>query len=75
MGETGGTTLQVNGKWRVSPVTGLALTPSMPTAEFAQSITGLQSVLTYYIELLGTWSASNVGATTTVQQMFFWGLN
>ena len=75
-GETGGTTLQVNGNWRVSPAaTGSALSTAMPTAEFAQSITGLQSVLTYYIELLGTWSASNVGATTTVQQMFFWGLN
>jgi hypothetical protein len=28
-----------------------------------------------YIELFGTWSASAAGNTTTLQQMFLWGLN
>jgi len=28
-----------------------------------------------YVELFGTWSASNAANTTTVQQIFLWGLN
>jgi len=28
-----------------------------------------------YVELFGTWSASSASNTTTVQQMFLWGLN
>jgi hypothetical protein len=75
-GETGGTTFQVNGNWRISTVAaGGAANASMLAAEFAQTVTGLQSALTYYVELAGTWSASASGNTTTLQQEFFWGLN
>lgn len=75
-GETGGTTFQVNGRWAMTTVASAgAANANMLTAKFAQSVTGLQEALTYYVELAGTWSASNVGATTTLQQEFFWGLN
>lgn len=76
VGETGGLTIQVNGTWRLSLVaSGAAAAATALVAEFTQNITGLQSALTYYIELLATQSVSNAGATSTVQQMFFWGLN
>lgn len=75
-GETGGTTFQVNGTWRETTVaSGGAANAASVVAMFAQSVTGLQSALTYYVELAGTWSASASGNTTTLQQEFFWGLN
>lgn len=75
-GETGGMTLQVNGNWRLTTAAnGGAANATSVLAAFSANITGLQSALTYYIELLGTWSASAAGNTTTLQQMFFWGLN
>lgn len=75
-GESGGTTLQVNGVWRETTVASAgAANATSVLAEFAQSVTGLQAALTYYVELAGTWSASAAGNTTTLQQEFFWGLN
>jgi hypothetical protein len=72
--ETGGTTFQVNGNWSLLPAAvGGALSTAMQQTKFGYTVTGLLSSTTYYIELCATWSAT--GATTTVQQLFFWGLN
>jgi hypothetical protein len=76
-GETGGTTFQVNGVWDQSLVaTGGALQSAAQWKnQFASNVTGLSSGVTNYVELVGTWSASAAGNTTTLQQMFLWGLN
>ena len=79
-GETAGMTLQVNGKWtQTTTATGGALTSSASAgwapAMFDSSLTGLTPATTYYVELFGTWSNSSSSATTTLQQMFLWGLN
>ncbi|SRR5258707_3299370 len=77
VGLSGGTTVQVNGKYQQSTVaTGGALQSASPwTAMFAGSLTGLLASNQYFVELLGTWSASAAGNTTTIQQMFLFGLN
>ncbi len=79
-GDLAGLTLQMNGKWTQSSVaSGGALTATTVSgfdgAVFASNLTGLTPATTYFIELLGTWSASAAGNTTTLQQMFLWGLN
>jgi hypothetical protein len=75
-GETAGMTLQVNGKWtQASVATGGALNSTGWGASFAGSLTGLTPATTYFVELFGTWSASAAGNTTTLQQMFLFGLN
>jgi hypothetical protein len=76
VGQTGGMTLQVDGRW-VNEVTASAAAPAasaLCTAVTA-SITGLQSSLAYSLELLGTWSASSASNTTTLNQEFLWGPN
>jgi hypothetical protein len=75
-GETAGMTLAVNGSWDQSILaTGGAPSTAPFRAQFAASLTGLTPATTYYVELFGTWSASAAGNTTTLQQMFLWGLN
>jgi hypothetical protein len=75
-GETAGMTLQVNGKWtQASVATGGALNATGLGASFAGSLTGLTPATPYFAELFGTWSASAAGNTTTLQQMFLFGLN
>ncbi len=75
-GEVAGMTWQLNGEWHQSILaTGGALSSAGWTEQFAATWTGLTPATTYYPELLGTWSASAAGNTTTVQQMFLWGLN
>jgi hypothetical protein len=75
-GDTGGMTLQVNGEWQQASVaTGGALNATGWGAEFAGSLTALTPATTYFVELFGTWSASAAGNTTTLQQMFLFGLN
>ena len=39
------------------------------------TIASLDPRVQQYVELFGTWSVSNASNTTTVQQMFLWGLN
>jgi len=76
VGQTGGMTLQVDGRW-VNEQTASAAAPAataLCTAVTA-SITGLQSSLAYSLELLGTWSASSASNTTTLNQEFLLGLN
>lgn len=71
-------TLQVNGRWVMegSASGGAAVATGLATS-FSGSISGatMDPRVTNYIELFGTWSASASGNTTTLQQMFLWGLN
>lgn len=71
-------TLQVNGTWVMegSASGGAAVATALRTA-FAGSISGatMDPRVDNYIELFGTWSASAAGNTTTLNQMFLFGLN
>ena len=42
---------------------------------FTGTHTGIDPRVVNYVEVFGTWNASAAGNTTTVQQMFLWGLN
>lgn len=75
-GESSGMTLQVNGQWGQATVaSGGAGNASGIAGQCATSLTGLTPATTYYVELFGTWGTSNVLNTTTIQQMFLFGLN
>lgn len=76
VGQTGGLTLQLDGRY-VNEATASAAAPAATAlcAAFTASITGLQGSLSYALELLGTWSASSASNTTTLNQMFLFGLN
>lgn len=69
-------TFQVNGTWRVESVAsgGVPSTAAQSSA-FTGTHAGINPTVDNFIELFGTWSASAAGNTTTVQQMFLWGLN
>lgn len=76
VGQTGGMTLQCDGRWNQSA--GASATVPVATglaSSFSASVTGLQGGLAYSLELLGTWSASSASNTTTLNQMFLLGLN
>jgi hypothetical protein len=69
-------TLQVNGTWREENVaSGGIPTAGALASGVSASITAIDPRVTEFLELFGTWSASAAGNTTTVQQMFLWGLN
>lgn len=69
-------TYQVNGKWRVESVaSGGVPTTSAQAVGFTGTHASIDPRVINYVELFGTWSASAAGNTTTVQQMFLWGLN
>jgi hypothetical protein len=69
-------TYQINGIWRVESVaSGGVPTTGAQSSGFSGSIASLDPRVTQYVELFGTWSASASGNTTTVQQLFLWGLN
>lgn len=76
VGQSGGMTLQVDGRW-TNEATASAAAPAATglSSSFTASITGLQGQLAYALELLGTWSASSASNTTTLNQMFVLGLN
>jgi len=76
VGQTGGMTLQIDGRWEQ----GVAATATAPSASnlstmMTASVTGLQGGLAYALELAATWSASSASNTTTINQMFLLGLN
>lgn len=76
VGETGGMTLQVNGRWEMEAVaSGGAGSASRLGTGFRASVTGLLVTTTYYLELFGTWSASSASNTTTLDQLLLFGLN
>lgn len=69
-------TYQVNGTWRVESVaSGGVPTTSAQCSGFTGTHAGVDPRVANYVEVFGTWSASAAGNTTTVQQMFLWGLN
>ena len=69
-------TYQVNGSIRYQSVaSGGAPTTTAQEAGFTGTHTGVDPRVINYVELFGTWSASNAANTTTVQQIFLWGLN
>jgi hypothetical protein len=70
-----GTTLQINGDFRQSVVATGTLSTAPQNVKFQTSLTSKDNTVPYYVELFGTWSASASGNTTTVQQMFLFGLN
>ena len=68
-------TYQVNGTWRVESVaSGGVPTTAAQCSGFAGTQTCDPRVINY-VELFGTWSASAAGNTTSVQNMYLWGLN
>lgn len=69
-------TYQVNGTWRVESVaSGGVPTTSAQCGAFTGTHASIDPRVINYVEVFGTWSASAAGNTTTVQQMFLWGLN
>lgn len=69
-------TYQVNGTWRVESVaSGGVPSTAAQCSGFSGTHAGVDPRVDLYVELFGTWSASAAGNTTTVQQMFLWGLN
>ena len=70
-----GLTLQCNGKWRQSVVATATFGTANTEAMFNTSLTGLNSEAQAAIELWSTCSASNAGATITVELFDVFGLN
>ena len=70
-----GLTLQVNGEYRQSVVASGTLSTAPQSVMFQTALTGINAESLAYIELWGTWSASNSLNTTTVNQMQLFGLN
>lgn len=68
--------LQVNGHWTQSATaSGAALGTAGLRSDFQGLLTSLDPRVQLYFELFGTWSASNAANTTTLQQMFLFGVN
>lgn len=69
-------TIQANGSITYMTVASGGAVSTAPSQQiFSGTYTGLDPRVTQYVELFGTWSASNAANTTTVQQMLLWGLN
>lgn len=69
-------TFQVNGAWSQEAVaSGAALSASAQRGAFTGTISAFNPANTFFIELFGTWSASSASNTTTLNQMFLFGLN
>lgn len=76
VGQTGGMTLELDGRWEQgAAASGAVLGTANFSGMHSASVTGLQGALAYSLELLGTWSASSASNTTTLNQMFLFGLN
>jgi hypothetical protein len=69
-------TLQMNGQWGQTTVAsgGIGNAAGI-SGQCASTITGLTAATAYYVELFATWGTASVSNTTTVQQMFLFGLN
>ena len=73
---TSAMTLQINGTVEYESIAaGGAPTTTRQTAGFTGTWTALDPRVTQYVELFGTWSASNAANTTTVQQFKLFGCN
>lgn len=68
-------TLQCNGNITYMTVASGGAVSTAPSQQvFNGTFTGLDPRVTQYVELFGTWSASNAANQTIVQQAFLWGL-
>ena len=73
---TSAMTLQINGECRYHAVaSGGAPSTGVQDVGFTGTWTALDPRVTQYLELFGTWSASNAANQTVVQQMKLFGLN
>ena len=73
---TSAMTLQINGAVRYEAVaSGGAPSAGSQCAGFQGTWTALDPRVTQYVELFGTWSASNAANTTTVHQFKLFGCN
>ena len=68
-------TLQVTGNFRMESSNGGTAGSGPLCTGFSGTISSLVPATQYFIELFGTWSASNAANTTTLQQEFLFGLN
>ena len=69
-------TLQINGTVTYMTIASGGAVSTAPSQQiFNGSIASLDPRVNQYVELFGTWSASNAANTTTVQQALLWGLN
>jgi len=69
-------TLQCNGNVTYMTVASGGAVSTAPSQQiFNGTFTSLDPRVAQYVELFGTWSVANASNTTTVQQMFLWGLN
>ena len=64
-----GTTIQVSGEVDVHGGATSTWSTSRSATMFSNSMTGMNNEISLYLELFGTWSVSNVGNTTTLQQL------
>jgi hypothetical protein len=73
---TSAMTLQVNGECRYHAVaSGGAPSTGVQDVGFTGTWTALDPRVTQYVELFGTWSASNASNQTVVQQLKLFGVN
>lgn len=70
-----GLTLQVSGQYTESVDNSGVLVTAPRYVPFQASLTTINAEATAYIELFGTWSASASGNTTTINNMYLFGLN
>lgn len=64
-----GTTLQVNGNATAgNAASSGAWSAGVQASKFAVNVTGINNEIPLFLELFGTWSASNAANTTTLQQ-------
>ena len=69
-------TFQCNGDVTYNTIASGGAVSTAPSQQvFSGTFTGLDPRVQQYVELFGTWSASAAGNTTTVQQLFLFGLN
>ncbi len=68
-------TIQVNGEYRQSVVATGVLSTAPQSVMFQASLTAIDPTSRLFVELWGTWSASSASNTTTLQEMFLFGLN
>jgi hypothetical protein len=70
-----GTTLQANGEIRVAVVATSVWSTAPQSLMFSNNLTGVNNEISLFLELFGTWSASNAANSTTLTQMRVYGEN
>lgn len=70
-----GTTLQCNGELRVAVVATSTFSTAPSSMMFANNLTGVNNEISLFLELFGTWSASNAANSTTLHILKVYGEN